>query len=554
MAAFRFGALRDLFGRSDDSKRRKPEEARTKLEALREEARAAREAQQETQDQTKSPPEDMKQDASEKVARGARKPSEASDSYTAADIEVLEGLEPVRRRPGMYVGGTDEKALHHLFAEVIDNAMDEAVAGHATWIEVEVEADGFLPSPTTAAAFPSIRIPSSRSKSALEVIMTTLHSGGKFDSKVYNTSGGLHGVGVSVVNALSEKLEVEVARGQQLYAMDLQPRRAAGQAAEARRHQEPARHQGALQARREDLRQGRHLQAGAPACAWPAPRPTCSAASRSAGRAQPRSSTTTRRRRRRFHFPGGLKEYLEATIDGQTRVTKDIFAGRIEREGGHGSVEWAVCWVADEDGFLNSYCNTIPTPEGGTHENGFRSALVARPCATSASASATGAPARSPPTTCWARPPPCSRCSSASPSSRARPRTGSPPRRPRASSRTRCAMPSTTGWPTRPQQATKLLDWAIDQAEERLKRKREKEIGRQTRDAQAAPARQARRLQPQLQAGHRDLHRRGRLAPAARPSRRATASARPSCPCAARSSTSPTPRRRSCRRTSCCRT
>src|SRR5262245_18748733 len=128
MAAFRFGALHDLFGKSDGSSRRKPEEARTKLEALREEARAAREAKQETQDHDEDPPEDMKQDTREKVARGARKPGEASDSYTAADIEVLEGLEPVRRRPGMYVGGTVEKALHHLFAEVIDNAMDEAVA------------------------------------------------------------------------------------------------------------------------------------------------------------------------------------------------------------------------------------------------------------------------------------------------------------------------------------------------------------------------------------------------------------------------------------------
>ena len=132
---------------------------------------------------------------------------------------MLEGLEPVRRRPGMYIGGTDEKALHHLFAEVIDNAMDEAVAGHATWIEVELEADGFLSVTDNGRGIPVDPHPKFKTKSALEVIMTTLHSGGKFDSKVYNTSGGLHGVGVSVVNALSEKLEVEVARGQQLYAM-----------------------------------------------------------------------------------------------------------------------------------------------------------------------------------------------------------------------------------------------------------------------------------------------------------------------------------------------
>src|SRR5437764_2100425 len=154
------------------------------------------------------------------VSKSAPRGSGAEAGYTAADIEVLEGLEPVRRRPGMYVGGTDEKALHHLFAEVIDNAMDEAVAGHATWIEVRLEESGFLCVTDNGRGIPVDAHPKFKSKSALEVIMTTLHSGGKFDSKVYNTSGGLHGVGVSVVNALSEKLEVEVARGQQLYAME----------------------------------------------------------------------------------------------------------------------------------------------------------------------------------------------------------------------------------------------------------------------------------------------------------------------------------------------
>src|SRR5438067_1682737 len=145
--------------------------------------------------------------------------SSAPDSYDASAIEVLEGLEPVRRRPGMYIGGTDERALHHLAAEVIDNAMDEAVAGHATRIEVTLEPGNRLSVFDNGRGIPVDPHPKFKTKSALEVIMTTLHSGGKFDSKVYNTSGGLHGVGVSVVNALSEKLEVEVARGQQLYAM-----------------------------------------------------------------------------------------------------------------------------------------------------------------------------------------------------------------------------------------------------------------------------------------------------------------------------------------------
>src|ERR1700728_250180 len=153
------------------------------------------------------------------ASKAASRPSSAEAGYTARDIEVLEGLEPVRRRPGMYIGGTDEKALHHLFAEVIDNAMDEALAGHATWIEVEVEADGFVAVIDNGRGMPVDPHPKFKDKSALEVIMCTLHAGGKFDSKVYETAGGLHGVGVSVANALSERLEVEVARGQKLYRM-----------------------------------------------------------------------------------------------------------------------------------------------------------------------------------------------------------------------------------------------------------------------------------------------------------------------------------------------
>src|SRR6266545_979308 len=152
-----------------------------------------------------------------KPAPSGRSASRSREDYTAADIEVLEGLEPVRRRPGMYIGGTDEKAMHHLFAEVLDNAMDEAVAGHASRIEVNFEADGFLTVTDNGRGIPVDPHPKFKTKSALEVIMTTLHAGGKFDSKVYETSGGLHGVGVSVVNALSDKLDVEVARDRKLY-------------------------------------------------------------------------------------------------------------------------------------------------------------------------------------------------------------------------------------------------------------------------------------------------------------------------------------------------
>src|SRR6202050_2924110 len=153
------------------------------------------------------------------ASKAASRSSSAEAGYTARDIEVLEGLEPVRRRPGMYIGGTDEKALHHLFAEVIDNSMDEALAGHATFIEVELGADGFLTVTDNGRGIPVDPHPKFPKKSALEVIMCTLHSGGKFDSKVYETSGGLHGVGVSVVNALSSRLEVEVTRSHKLYRM-----------------------------------------------------------------------------------------------------------------------------------------------------------------------------------------------------------------------------------------------------------------------------------------------------------------------------------------------
>src|ERR1700746_436467 len=152
--------------------------------------------------------------------RDVRRPASGAEAgYMAKHIEVLEGLEPVRRRPGMYIAGTDEKALHRLFAEVIDNAMDEALAGHADWIEVEMAADGFVTVTDNGRAIPVDPHPKFKNKSALEVIMCMLHAGGKFDSKVYETSGGLHGVGVSVANALSERMEVEVARGQRLYRM-----------------------------------------------------------------------------------------------------------------------------------------------------------------------------------------------------------------------------------------------------------------------------------------------------------------------------------------------
>ena len=303
--------------------------------------------------------------------------AKAEEAYTAADIEVLEGLEPVRRRPGMYIGGTDEKALHHLFAEVIDNSMDEAVAGHASSIEVKLDAEGWLTVIDNGRGIPIDPHSKFKDKSALEVILTTLHAGGKFDSKVYETSGGLHGVGVSVVNALAEELVVEVARGQQLYRQVYQRGKPQG----------PLENVGRVQNRRGTLvrfkpdetifgkgakfdparlfrmaRSKAYLFGGVKIL-W-----SCDPQTIKQGSDVPAEAV--------LHFPGGLKDFLEERIAGRPRVADEIFAGNVKKEGSHGSVEWAVAWFGGEDGFVSSYCNTIPTPEGGTHEAGLRAALL----------------------------------------------------------------------------------------------------------------------------------------------------------------------------------
>ncbi|MCB1475424.1 MAG: DNA topoisomerase IV subunit B [Rhodobiaceae bacterium] len=299
------------------------------------------------------------------------------DGYTAADIEVLEGLEPVRRRPGMYIGGTDERALHHLFAEVIDNSMDEAVAGHASFIDVELSADGTLTVTDNGRGIPVDPHPKFPGKSALEVIMTTLHAGGKFDSAVYDTSGGLHGVGISVVNALSEFLEVEVARGRRLYRQTFARGHAQGpledlgevmnrRGTRTRFRPDPqifGRNAVFSPARIFRMTRSKAYLYGGVEIRW-----NCDPSLLPADGSVPAKET--------LHFPGGLKDFLSAEIAGDTLVVPDIFAGKIKREGGHGSLEWAVGWFAGRDGFLNSYCNTVPTPEGGTHESGFRSAML----------------------------------------------------------------------------------------------------------------------------------------------------------------------------------
>ena len=297
--------------------------------------------------------------------------------YTAASIEVLEGLEPVRRRPGMYIGGTGEAALHHLFAEVLDNAMDEAVAGHASFIDVRYEASGFICVCDNGRGIPVDPHPKFPRKSALEVIMTTLHAGGKFDLNTYRTSGGLHGVGISVVTALSECLEVEVARGQTLYRQIFQ-----------RGHPKtPLEKLGKVQNRRgtsvrfkpderifgkganfkpERLFKMARAKAylfGGVEIRW-----HCAPEWIEPDAGIPPEAV--------FRFPGGLRDCLLQDIEGMDLVTDQIFAGKVEKQGGHGSLEWAMAWLAFDDGFVHSYCNTIPTSDGGTHETGLRAALA----------------------------------------------------------------------------------------------------------------------------------------------------------------------------------
>jgi len=301
----------------------------------------------------------------------------AEAGYTAKHIEVLEGLEPVRRRPGMYIGGTDEKALHHLFAEVIDNAMDEALAGHADWIEVEMTADGFVTVTDNGRGIPVDPHPKFKNKSALEVIMCTLHAGGKFDSKVYETSGGLHGVGVSVANALSERMEVEVARGQKLYRMTFERGKPktklleAGKAPNRRGTKVRFRPDPEIFGAKAHFRAERIFKMtrskaylfGGVEIRW-----SCDKELLRGTEDVPDQAT--------FHFADGLKDYLSETLASATLVHPDIFTGSAGKTGAHGAAQWAVAWTADADGFLNSYCNTIPTPDGGTHESGLRSALT----------------------------------------------------------------------------------------------------------------------------------------------------------------------------------
>ncbi len=307
--------------------------------------------------------------------------SASNDSYSAKDIEVLEGLEPVRMRPGMYIGGTDDRAMHHLFAEVIDNSMDEAVAGHASRIEVELHADGFLSVMDNGRGIPIDAHPKYKDKSALEVIMTTLHAGGKFSSDAYETSGGLHGVGVSVVNALSDALEVEVARNKQLYRMKFSQGKPLGKienlgpinnrrGTKVRFHPDPE-----IFGPKAHFKPGRIFRmARAKAYLQPGVEIRWKCATELVQELDSIPADAV------FHFPDGLADFLKETIGTKTTVTPEMFSGRTKQEKGHGRVEWAVTWspegYGEADTFVRSYCNTIPTAGGGTHEQGLRAAIT----------------------------------------------------------------------------------------------------------------------------------------------------------------------------------
>ena len=476
----------------------------------------------------------------------ASRASSAEAGYTAADIEVLEGLEPVRRRPGMYIGGTDEKALHHLFAEVIDNSMDEALAGHATFIEVELGADGFLTVTDNGRGIPVDPHPKFPKKSALEVIMCTLHSGGKFDSKVYETSGGLHGVGVSVVNALSSRLEVEVARSQKLYRMAFERGHPKGKLEDLGkinnrrgtriRFKPDAEIFGAKAAfkpqRLFKMARSKAYLFGGVEIRW-----RCDPALLKGLEDVPAEDS--------FHFPGGLKDYLAAAIHADTLVHPDIFSGKSGRVGAHGACEWAVAWTADADGFLSSYCNTVPTPDGGTHESGMRSALL-RGLKDHAERVGQGKRAASITSEDVM-------VGAAVMLSRVRARAGIPGpdqgspchRRSPAHRRTGHqgpVRPLAVGQSAAGQQAAGFRHRARRRAAAPPRRKGNLA---QDRGEEAAPARQALRLHQHGRRRQRAVHRRGRLG-----RRQRQAGARPQDPgdppaCAARSSTSPPPPRTS---------
>lgn len=299
------------------------------------------------------------------------------DSYKASDIEVLEGLEPVRKRPGMYIGGTDDRALHHLVGEILDNSMDEAVAGHANRIEIELHDDNSITVSDNGRGIPVDDHPKYPGKSALEVILSTLHSGGKFSGKAYQTSGGLHGVGISVVNALSEDMWVEVARDKKLYKQTFSK----GQTtSKLKKLGDVNNRRGTTVWFRPDPEIFGAKAKLKPAWLYQMARSKaylfrgveirwkCDPALLKADSKIPAEEN--------FKFPNGLLDFLTASLQDRKMVTPKAFSGQAEFADDAGRIEFAIAWPQAGEGFTHSYCNTVPTPQGGTHEQGLRAALA----------------------------------------------------------------------------------------------------------------------------------------------------------------------------------
>jgi topoisomerase-4 subunit B len=413
----------------------------------------------------------------------AAKAAASDPGYNASSIEVLEGLEPVRKRPGMYIGGTDERAYHHLFAEILDNSMDEAVAGHADRIEVLLDSDGFVTVTDNGRGIPIDPHPKFPEKSALEVVMTTLHSGGKFSDKAYQTAGGLHGVGISVVNALSEEVVVEVARDRllwrQSYARGLatSPLEKVGAAPNrrgssvrfkpdadifgARVHFRPAR-LFAMARAKAFLRRGVEIR-------WKCVPELVE------GTETPSEAVLS--------FPGGLADRMSELAAKSALVTSEPFSGRVERDGRMGAVEWAVAFSAngfgENDGFTQSFCNTVPTPQGGTHEQGLRAALtkglraygelsnVKKAAQVTGDDVMGGAGAL---VSIFLKDPEFQ--------GQTKDRLSTPEAQRLVEAAVRDRFDHWLA--ARPKEAALLLDWAIERADERLKRRKEKEVKRQS--------------------------------------------------------------------------
>lgn len=422
---------------------------------------------------------------SRKAARKESVSSKSAESkgYDASSIEVLEGLEPVRKRPGMYIGGTDERALHHLFAEVLDNSMDEAVAGWADRIDVQLDEEGYVTVTDNGRGIPIDPHPRFPDKSALEVVLTTLHSGGKFSDKAYETAGGLHGVGVSVVNALSDHLDVEVARDKELWKQSFErglpvtkltkmgaaPNRRGTRVKfrpdpeifGARCHFKPAR-LFAMARAKAFLRRGVQIR-------WSCPPDLVE-------NTDIPSETT-------LSFPGGLADRLSELTGSSALVTSESFSGRVEKDGRMGAVEWALAFSAngfgDQDGFSQSFCNTVPTPQGGTHELGLRAALtkglkaygelsnVKKAGQITAEDVMGGAGVL---ISIFLKDPEFQ--------GQTKDRLSTPEAQRLVETAIRDRFDHWLA--ARPKEASLLLDWAIDRAEDRLRRRKEKEVKRQT--------------------------------------------------------------------------